>query len=255
MNRRAVLKTVLVSGVSLLFLDDTLLGLTKRARPFLTSTLKLSLTDPRFSALNAVNGTVEITDAMAPGLQTALPGGYPLALVRVSQTQISALSKRCAHQGCEVGAYNGTKFICPCHGSQYNADGSRISGPTPGPLPSYPAALAGSIVTISELPGNSAWNLTAADDSEAPTSFALLSNQPNPFAGRTQISYMLGLETTVQLSVYNSAGKQLRELVNARQSPGSHSVIFDAGNLEAGTYFYTLRAGRFVESKKMTILK
>ncbi len=255
MDRRAALKRVLVSGVSLLVLDKTLLGFAKKMQPFLSSTLKLSLTDPRFNALNTVNGTVEITNAMVPGMQSMLPGGYPLALVRVSQSVIAALSTYCPHQGCEVGAYNGTKFVCPCHGSQFNADGSRISGPTPGPLTSYTVVLNGSIVTISGLPGNNSWNLTAADDSAAPTAFALLPNQPNPFIGKTQISYVLGMETSVQLSVYNSSGRELRELVHQRQSPGSRTIIFDAGDLEAGTYFYTLRAGRYVESKKMTVLK
>jgi nitrite reductase/ring-hydroxylating ferredoxin subunit len=255
MNRRTALKTALLSGASILVLDNLVLGKTKPQSLSLTSSLKLSLTDLRFSALNTINGSVEITDAMAPGILAVLPGGFPLALVRVSTSSISAVSKRCTHQGCEIGSYNGSKFICPCHGSEFNPDGSRISGPAPGPLPTYSVIINGSIVTISGLPGSGAWNLTAADDPTLATAFSLLPNKPNPFSDRTTISYVIGAAAMVQLTVYDCAGKEVRELVNNRHTPGTYTVSFETGGLSAGAYFYTLRAGRYVESKKMTITR
>jgi hypothetical protein len=55
--------------------------------------------------------------------------------------------------------------------------------------------------------------------------------------------------------VFNSLGQKVATLVNKKQAPGEYSVRFDASDLPSGVYFYTLRAGEFVTTKKMILLK
>ncbi len=62
-------------------------------------------------------------------------------------------------------------------------------------------------------------------------------------------------DANVQLVVYDILGRKISTLVNKRQSPGEYSVQFDASDLPSGTYFYTLRVGDFVATKKMQLMK
>jgi hypothetical protein len=59
----------------------------------------------------------------------------------------------------------------------------------------------------------------------------------------------------VQLIVYDILGREVITLVDNKQSPGNHEVIFEASNYSTGIYFYSLRAGEFVETKKMLLVK
>ncbi len=89
-----------------------------------------------------------------------------------------------------------------------------------------------------------------------PKLFELNQNYPNPFNPTTEISYELSQSANVEIAIYNSLGKKVATLVNNRfQQAGTHSVSFDATGLSSGTYFYTLRAGDFVQSKTMTLIK
>ncbi len=89
----------------------------------------------------------------------------------------------------------------------------------------------------------------------APQDFALYQNYPNPFNPVTTIKYNLPLKSQVALIIYNSLGEAIRQLVNEEIEPGYHNVEFDASNLPSGVYFYQLKAGSFVETKKMILLK
>ncbi len=62
-------------------------------------------------------------------------------------------------------------------------------------------------------------------------------------------------DANVQLVVYDILGRKVATLVNKRQAPGNYSVLFNASNLPSGVYFYTLRVGNFVATKKMILLK
>jgi hypothetical protein len=59
----------------------------------------------------------------------------------------------------------------------------------------------------------------------------------------------------VSLQVFNSLGQKVAVLVNKEQVPGNYTVQFNAKNLPSGVYFYTLRAGNFVATKKMILMK
>jgi len=90
---------------------------------------------------------------------------------------------------------------------------------------------------------------------EIPADFVLSQNYPNPFNPKTVINYEIPNANIVKLTVYNTLGKQVTELVNERQSAGTYKVSFDAGNLTSGVYFYKLEVGNFVETKRMILVK
>lgn len=83
----------------------------------------------------------------------------------------------------------------------------------------------------------------------------LLQNYPNPFNPSTTINYNIPAEGHVEISVFNILGQKVRELVNEFKHAGSFTVKFEAGDLSSGVYFYILRTGGFVETKKLIIQK
>ncbi len=88
-----------------------------------------------------------------------------------------------------------------------------------------------------------------------PTTFALEQNHPNPFNPTTVITYQIPELSHVTIKVYDILGKEITELVNTRKDAGFYSVTIDATNLSSGTYIYRMEAGKYVDSKKMIILK
>jgi hypothetical protein len=103
-----------------------------------------------------------------------------------------------------------------------------------------------------------------------PNTWALEQNYPNPSNPSTTIRYSLPFECKVKLSVYNILGQVVSELVNEEQSAGWKEVQWNAKDVSSGIYFYKLqalqkdgqqldllsgRAGSFVETKKMLVVK
>jgi len=84
---------------------------------------------------------------------------------------------------------------------------------------------------------------------------SLEQNYPNPFNPSTSICYSLPNRSHVTLSVYNTLGQQVAQLVNEESESGYHEVQFNATNLASGIYFYRLQAGTFVETKRLLLLK
>lgn len=85
--------------------------------------------------------------------------------------------------------------------------------------------------------------------------FKLNDNYPNPFNPSTQISYQLPKAEYVSLVVYNSLGQEVKTLVNKAQPSGIYNINFKADNLPSGVYIYKLKAGNFVNVKKMLLMK
>lgn len=95
----------------------------------------------------------------------------------------------------------------------------------------------------------------AVDNNLTPLSFSLEQNYPNPFNPTTRISYTVPEDVQVSLQIYDVMGREVAQLVNSKQSAGTHSYLFDASSLSSGIYFYKLTAGDFISVKKMTLLK
>jgi hypothetical protein len=99
-----------------------------------------------------------------------------------------------------------------------------------------------------------------------PNEFSLSQNYPNPFNPSTKIKYTVpqtplpfGQGQGVRLIVYDVLGNKIATLVNDERAPGVYEVEFQsaAGNrqLASGVYYYQLKAGSYVETKKMIYLK
>ncbi|MGE5398833.1 MAG: M4 family metallopeptidase, partial [Ignavibacteriales bacterium] len=97
-------------------------------------------------------------------------------------------------------------------------------------------------------------------DPKVPDKFALMQNYPNPFNPSTTIKYSLPASTDVEIIVYDAAGRQVAELVNNAQNPGTYTVTWNGKNdkgapVSSGIYFYRFKAGSFVQTNKMILLK
>ncbi len=96
---------------------------------------------------------------------------------------------------------------------------------------------------------------------ESIVNFSLEQNYPNPFNPTTTIKYSIPVEnhngelSHVSLKIYDTLGKEVATLVNKKEAPGSYSVNFDAASLSSGIYFYKIRSGSFVKTKKMSLIK
>lgn len=96
----------------------------------------------------------------------------------------------------------------------------------------------------------------AVEENEGiPLRFELDQNFPNPFNPSTTISYSIPEQSLVELKVFDVLGREVAELVRKEQQDGNYEVQFDASALGSGVYFCQLRAGSFIESKKMILLK
>jgi len=87
------------------------------------------------------------------------------------------------------------------------------------------------------------------------TSFSLKQNYPNPFNPTTIINYELPITNDVELSIYNLLGQKVVTLVSEKQKAGHHQVEWDASGFASGIYYYKIKAGNFVETRKMVYLK
>ncbi len=92
-----------------------------------------------------------------------------------------------------------------------------------------------------------------------PKEFSLEQNYPNPFNPNTVIGYQLPMTGYVTLKVYDVLGKEVATLVNDYHEAGRYEITFDAsfasGGLASGVYIYTIKAGSFIQSKKMVIIR
>lgn len=88
-----------------------------------------------------------------------------------------------------------------------------------------------------------------------PTAFVLSQNYPNPFNPATMINYQLPMNSHVTLKIYDVLGREVKTLVNERQSAGTHSVRFDGSGLSSGVYFYRLTAGHYSITRKLVLMK
>jgi len=85
--------------------------------------------------------------------------------------------------------------------------------------------------------------------------FSVAQNVPNPFNPTTTINFTISKDDFVTLDIYNVAGQKVDTLVNDFKSAGNYSVVWDSSGLSAGVYFYTVKAGGFAKTIKMTLLK
>ena len=130
-----------------------------------------------------------------------------------------------------------------------------------GSWSNYPYFSSGTIVVTSIEEGlyilkpSEGGSLSIDDDILIPEQFALKQNYPNPFNPTTQIQYDLPEDGNISLKVYNMLGEVVIELDKGFKTAGRHTITFDGNMLPSGVYFYQLRSGDFVRTRKMTFMK
>jgi hypothetical protein len=80
-------------------------------------------------------------------------------------------------------------------------------------------------------------------------------NFPNPLNPSTTIHYQLASRTRVTLSVFDLFGREVATLVDGIEEPGEKRATFDGSALASGVYFYRLRAGDFVQTRKLVLVR
>lgn len=93
-----------------------------------------------------------------------------------------------------------------------------------------------------------------------PEQFSLSQNFPNPFNPKTMIRFGIPLSVNNKMQkssliIYDVLGREVAVLIYDYIQPGNYEVLFDGSNFASGIYFYTLKTGEFVESKKMLLIK
>ena len=90
---------------------------------------------------------------------------------------------------------------------------------------------------------------------ETPSEFALEQNYPNPFNPSTKIRYSISIQSNVEIKLFDLLGNEIETLVNAEQPSGTYEFNWSTTTLPSGIYFYQLKAGDFIETKKMILMK
>jgi parallel beta-helix repeat protein len=93
------------------------------------------------------------------------------------------------------------------------------------------------------------------DANPVPKTYALLQNFPNPFNPSTTIRFELPFSGLVTLKIYDVLGNEIVTLVNEELSADKHETVFNSTRFSSGIYFYQLKAGSFIQTKKMLLIK
>jgi Secretion system C-terminal sorting domain len=120
-----------------------------------------------------------------------------------------------------------------------------------------PTGLITTVPTFS--PGHIQLLSTGVDDDitdpALPKKFELNQNYPNPFNPSTKIGFSLPAKSTVTLDVFNLLGQRVITLFSGELGPGNHEVEWDASANPSGVYFYRIKTGLGVLTRKMVLMK
>ena len=92
-------------------------------------------------------------------------------------------------------------------------------------------------------------------NSNIPKEFKLSQNIPNPFNPVTKINFALPKQGFVTLKIYDITGREIKTLVNEVKQAGYYTVDFNGSSLASGVYFYMIKSGDFVMTKRMVMVK
>ena len=85
--------------------------------------------------------------------------------------------------------------------------------------------------------------------------YYLSQNYPNPFNPTTAINYSIPFVGQVSLKVFDILGREVVTLLNEMEDAGTHKIEYDASKLMSGVYFYQIKVGSFVSTRKFILLK
>jgi len=108
-----------------------------------------------------------------------------------------------------------------------------------------------------EIPVVGSGGATSAEETIAliPQGFILYQNYPNPFNPSTKLSFVIGHSSFANLKVYDVLGREVATLLEGDLAAGDYSIPFDAAGLASGEYFYRLRVGDQIATRKMLLIR
>lgn len=89
----------------------------------------------------------------------------------------------------------------------------------------------------------------------APSAFSLSQNYPNPFNPATKIIFTISEAGFTSLKIYDVIGNEVATLINEVKQPGEYEIEYSSEELSSGIYFYQLKSGSFIQTKKMIMAK
>jgi len=95
----------------------------------------------------------------------------------------------------------------------------------------------------------------AIENQMIPASYGISSIYPNPFNPITQISYTIPQYSYLQFNIYDLTGRKITTLINEFQTPGYHSISWNADNLPSGVYLIRMDSGDFTQTQKVVLVK
>jgi hypothetical protein len=98
-------------------------------------------------------------------------------------------------------------------------------------------------------------DLNDGESAEIPEDYFLFQNFPNPFNPTTKISWQTPVDGWQTLKIFDALGREISTLVDEQLPAGSYELSFDATGLSSGVYFYQIKAGEFISTKKMILLR
>lgn len=103
-------------------------------------------------------------------------------------------------------------------------------------------------------------NIHLENGNSSPVTNIVLQNYPNPFNPSTTIEYQISVPDQINIVIYDINGQEVRNLINEYKTSGNYSEIWDGKNnygtsVSSGTYFYQVKIGNFIQTKKMILLK
>ncbi|MFA6234247.1 MAG: Omp28-related outer membrane protein [Bacteroidota bacterium] len=97
--------------------------------------------------------------------------------------------------------------------------------------------------------------VTDVDEVPVVSNFGLRQNYPNPFNPSTNVTFDVPTSSNVRITLHDALGRAIGNLVDETYEPGSHTFVLDGANLNSGTYYLTMTAGSFVQTRTMTLVK
>ncbi len=116
--------------------------------------------------------------------------------------------------------------------------------------------------TLGILLGDSLIQFTAAkitgiteEIAQIPETIDIFQNFPNPFNSSTTINFQISKRDFVSLRIFDILGKEISSLIDGIKEPGRYSVTFSAKSISSGIYYYTLKTGGFLKTKKLVYIR
>ncbi len=161
------------------------------------------------------------------------------------------------------GAYDSTDTIQPGNAYWVRVSQNAQLIISSSSAPSSPGRIR--IVTTAEQPPPPPDGIVSQVREGIPTEFAVKQNYPNPFNPATEIGFQIPDYSArggsasgggfVSLRVYDVLGREVATLVSEVKEPGTYAVQWDASGVSSGVYFYRLKAGDFVQTKRMLLMR